>query len=98
MNKKRISRRAVPFNEVYENLAEKDRAEVDAIAKNLQISQKIQKMRTSRNMSQYELSKRAGVSRSYLRAIESGEKTNVGLVTMYRLVNAVGGRLELGVG
>ena len=93
MNKTKLFKKAVAFEDLYKRLSDGDRAEVDAIAKNLQLSKKIGALRRAKEISQYQLAKTAGVSRSYLRSIEKGEKVNVGLVTLYKIANAVGGEL-----
>lgn len=54
----------------------------------------LKEARKSQNISQYELSKRSGISRSVISEIESG-KRNVSIAKLTRLADALGTDLKI---
>lgn len=56
----------------------------------IHLGKTIRVLRIERNMSQSHLAQAAGVARSYVSMIESGERTNVGTETLHRLAAALG--------
>jgi DNA-binding XRE family transcriptional regulator len=96
-NKKRILKYARPLSEVIAKYPPEQQAKIHARAKNIRLAMQIKELRKKKNISQYALSKKAGISRSYLRSIENGESTNVGLETLYKIVRAVGAELVMDI-
>jgi transcriptional regulator with XRE-family HTH domain len=63
----------------------------------IQLEAQLQALRQQRGLSQARAARLAGVSRPYLARIEAGRTASIGLKTLIRVVNGLGGRLRIGV-
>lgn len=85
----------IPWEEVEKMMfTEKEREEIHRGAQKRIALRMLKEARKSQNISQYELSKRSGISRSVISEIESG-KRNVSIAKLTRLADALDTDLKI---